>query len=85
MDAEQRFDFFEFVADQWGRERAAQLMGLLPGGNVEELATKADLRAATAELEARLLSKMNDQTRTILLANVAMWMSGIGAALAIAG
>jgi hypothetical protein len=28
---------------------------------------------------------MNDQTRTILLANVAMWMSGIGAALAIAG
>jgi hypothetical protein len=87
MDAETRLSFFEFVGDQWGRDRAGQLMDLLPPVSAAELVTKqdlavvaADLRTEIAQLRAELTARIADQTRTIVIAVVTLWVSGMALA-----
>lgn len=98
MDTEARYEFYEFVEQQWGRRRAAQLMDLLPPAGVSELATKADVAVAVANLESviagvrtevqvvrgDLLDKMRSDTRLLLLTIVSLWMTTIGTVIAVA-
>jgi hypothetical protein len=69
MNEETRLSFFEFVSDQWGRERAGQLMDMLPPVGYADLATKQDLavlgselRQEMAELRIDLIDRMSDLT-----------------------
>lgn len=87
MDAAQRFEFFEFVRDRWGPERAGQLMDLLPSAGADELVTKdhlraemASLRSETADLRSELADRIADQTRTLVLVMMTLWLSGIALA-----
>ena len=95
---QERLEFFEFVRGEWGVERAAQLMELLPPVGMSELATKTDvadvraevaelrgdLRTEMADLRTELGTEMADQTRTLVLAMAGMWAGGIGLASAAA-
>jgi hypothetical protein len=90
VDAAQRFEFFEFVRDQWGTERAGQLMDLLPPAGATDLVTSDQLRRELAELRvemhdgfARIADRVADQTRVIVLAVVGLWLSGLGLSVAV--
>ena len=98
MEAKARHEFYEFIREEWGPARAGQLMDLLPPFDWSEFATKSDLRVLGAELRhemADLRVEMHDgfrqlsetlasHTRTIVLAIVAMWISGVAFAVAAA-
>jgi hypothetical protein len=80
VDAAQRFDFFEFVRNRWGPERASQLMDMLPPAGADELVTTSHLRAEMADIRSELADRIADQTRTLLLAMMTLWISGIALA-----
>ena len=82
-----RHEFFDFLRDQWGPERAGQLMGLLPPAGIPELTTKADLAVLRAELvsefsgfRAEMHRAFARQTRIYVLSCAAIWVSGLGLA-----
>lgn len=97
-DAKTRYDLFEFVSAQWGADRAAQLMDLLPPAGASELVTRDHLAVTQAEIRCEMAAqgerlslaiaaqgeRFSRELRQVLIANVAMWVSTV-VAVAVVG
>jgi hypothetical protein len=89
-EASRRLHLYETARQGWGPEAADTLMELLPP-EPDSLATKADvamvkadLRTEIAELRAEVHQMFAEQTRTLLLANVGMWITTVSLSFAVA-
>ena len=65
MQPHEKHEFFEFVKQQWGRERAGQLMNMLPEHQADQLASKDDvalqgslLKTEIVEVRAELTAEL---------------------------
>lgn len=80
-----RLHLYEIARERWQDNDAARtLMNLLPP-DPDRLATKDDLALTTAVLRTEIerqgkemSDRMTTQTRTLLLANIVMWLSIAG-------
>jgi hypothetical protein len=86
-----RLHLYEVARRQWDDSAATTLMNLLPP-DADKLATKddvalttavlrtdmADLRTEMADLRTEVAHLVREQTRTIMLGNIGMWLSVAG-------
>ncbi len=67
-----RLELFAAAKTSWGEEPAQTMMDLYPRDS-DELATKADL----LRLENRVLERMNEQTRLLVLSMISLTVTSV--------